>query len=570
MKKIGFKNFRKFENFPVIELGDVTYLVGKNNAGKSTMVKALILVIENLLQKSKNVPFANAAYFSFTTPIHDLHVDTYDRALNKNCQRKEISFNVAIEDFEFAISVAPADDDVLYSHLQRKTDRNAPISSIEIIDNRLGVALKIEPFVNRYILEINSKEDKSIDSVIEELNKRIADIKQAISDEELALVCDYKHISELNAEMEAIAKRRNILQKKADGNDKEKMIFNSLHLTYRAGSEAMYSIVREIDALENMASYDDALKHSRIASLSLGLNEKEKKQQGQYLSKLRGYSEILGKMRDRLNALLSSLDLMYIPAHLASQEMVLNSHSKDIFAKVVDTYEHQTKVLDRNEEIKRFITRWMDNDHFGIGTDFHIEEPLPGYYSMDIDTYDGCCVNVADMGMGTNQLMILLLHVANKLTSARATRNRMVHTSVDSNSLAYPTILIEEPEQNLHPNLQSKLAEFFYELATSKEYYIHFIVETHSEYVVRKTQVIVAGEEYHDEKELSENNPIKVLYFGGDSIDKPVYEMTYNLNGRFNESFGPGFYDAAGQLALKLSEKESQHPINDKFNWGEL
>lgn len=60
MKKIGFKNFRKFENFPAIGLGDVTYLVGKNNAGKSTMVKALILIVENLIQKS-NVPFVNNA-----------------------------------------------------------------------------------------------------------------------------------------------------------------------------------------------------------------------------------------------------------------------------------------------------------------------------------------------------------------------------------------------------------------------------------------------------------------------------------------------------------------------------
>ena len=83
MKQIGFKNFRKFDNFPTIELGDVTYLVGQNNSGKSTMVKAAILVLENLRQKN-NIPFGESAYFSFVSPVHDLHVDTFERAIHKN------------------------------------------------------------------------------------------------------------------------------------------------------------------------------------------------------------------------------------------------------------------------------------------------------------------------------------------------------------------------------------------------------------------------------------------------------------------------------------------------------
>ena len=40
MNSIGFKNFRRFQNFPEIDLGDITILVGGNNAGKSTLVKA--------------------------------------------------------------------------------------------------------------------------------------------------------------------------------------------------------------------------------------------------------------------------------------------------------------------------------------------------------------------------------------------------------------------------------------------------------------------------------------------------------------------------------------------------
>lgn len=546
MKKIGFKNFRKFENFPSIKLGDVTYLVGKNNAGKSTMVKALILMVENLIQKS-NVPFANEAYFSFTSQVHDLHVDTYERALNKNSKRKEISFYLSIEDFDFEVSVVPADNEVLYSHIQKSTDRNAPISSIKIKDNKIGLSLLIEPFTSRYILEVDSTDDQDADKIIEELDRRIVDIKQAISNEEQGEGYEPKRISELNAEMEAIVKRKNLLLKSVSNNVSAKLIFNSLHLTYRQGSEAMYSIAREIDALEYMASNDDAMKQSRLASLSLGMSDSEKRQQGQYLTKLRAYSELLSKMVERLNVLLSSLDMMYIPAHLASQEMVLNSHSKDIFARVVDIYEHNTKIFDRNNEIKRFLLRWMDKEHFGIGTDFYIEEPLPGYYSLEIDTYDGCRVNVADMGMGTNQIMILLLHVANKLHSAQSVRNHLAH--VADNSFACPIILIEEPEQNLHPNLQSKLAEFFYELSSSKEYSLHFIIETHSEYIVRYSQVQVANMEFIDQEELNENCSIITYYFPDNN---EPYQMQYRKDGKFANEFESGFFDESGRLAFNI------------------
>ena len=45
---ISFTNFRRFANFPKIDLGEITILVGGNNSGKSTIVKALLLCIDNL------------------------------------------------------------------------------------------------------------------------------------------------------------------------------------------------------------------------------------------------------------------------------------------------------------------------------------------------------------------------------------------------------------------------------------------------------------------------------------------------------------------------------------------
>ncbi len=48
MKKIAFQNFRRFQNFPGLELGNISIMVGRNNSGKSTMVKAILLVLDYL------------------------------------------------------------------------------------------------------------------------------------------------------------------------------------------------------------------------------------------------------------------------------------------------------------------------------------------------------------------------------------------------------------------------------------------------------------------------------------------------------------------------------------------
>ena len=42
MKYIGFKNFRKFENFPNLNLAPITMLVGGYNAGNSSVVKGIL------------------------------------------------------------------------------------------------------------------------------------------------------------------------------------------------------------------------------------------------------------------------------------------------------------------------------------------------------------------------------------------------------------------------------------------------------------------------------------------------------------------------------------------------
>ena len=43
---IECQNCRRFATFPSMLLGDITVLVGGNNSGKSTIVKALLLCVD--------------------------------------------------------------------------------------------------------------------------------------------------------------------------------------------------------------------------------------------------------------------------------------------------------------------------------------------------------------------------------------------------------------------------------------------------------------------------------------------------------------------------------------------
>ena len=109
------------------------------------------------------------------------------------------------------------------------------------------------------------------------------------------------------------------------------------------------------------------------------------------------------------------------------------------------------------------------------------------------------------------------------------------------------TIVIEEPEIHLHPNYQSLLADMF--LEAYQKYNIHFIIETHSEYLIRKTQVIVAESQYGNEEELRNNNPFKVYYI---SQQKGADELKFRRDGKFSNEFGTGFFDEASNLIFKI------------------
>ena len=96
MKAIGFNNFRKFQNFPMMELGGLNVFVGTNNSGKSTAIKAMILLLDNILSWERHpdfgIPFSRG--FRFTTESNShLYLGGYENSINADANGKPMSFS---------------------------------------------------------------------------------------------------------------------------------------------------------------------------------------------------------------------------------------------------------------------------------------------------------------------------------------------------------------------------------------------------------------------------------------------------------------------------------------------
>ena len=150
--------------------------------------------------------------------------------------------------------------------------------------------------------------------------------------------------------------------------------------------------------------------------------------------------------------------------------------------------------------------------------------------------------NISNMGYGFSQLVPILLKIA--ITGLKANRLRDFWNPSETNF----RLIIEEPESNLHPNLQSKLADVF--LMAIKTFDIELILETHSEYLIRRFQYLVA------KKELKRKE-IVIHYFSTmntiqDHNETRVKSIKINEFGGLTDSFGSGFFDEATRLKFEL------------------
>lgn len=258
--------------------------------------------------------------------------------------------------------------------------------------------------------------------------------------------------------------------------------------------------------------------------------------------------------------------ISYIGSSLTNVKRLYPMESDDEFSGILKRYMKAKRSIDERMEYipGSFLNRWIGKEHFDIGQRISIdidEEGLGATLRLHENEEDSAGALLADSGYGITQLFAILLSIEVAIMERNAISvipDNKISLFVDSKISFMPTtIAIEEPEKHLHPNFQAMLAEMFAE--AYRKYGIHFMIETHSEYLIRKLQTLVlpkAKENQIDRKNISiiyiNNADVSKRKFG----DPHVMQIGIRANGTLDKNFGSGFFDQSLMSIRELQNWE--------------
>ena len=256
--------------------------------------------------------------------------------------------------------------------------------------------------------------------------------------------------------------------------------------------------------------------------------------------------------------------MTYVSSSRATIKRLYQLDQKDDFTLLLKRYME-------SPEKGAFINKWVKKFGIGDSISFDIDEDGVGARIRIHKTLDDTQGRLlADEGYGITQLLSIMLQI--EMSSVRDNRTKI-------------TLAVEEPEIHLHPKYQSLLADMFVDAYKALDFSIdnsnfepkkhsvfadmlaemyrdgfptsngiHFIIETHSEYLIRRLQLLVAGIE--TEQKLDKNDVSIAYIYTKEEAEKENQPRVKNIaiceDGYLDDTFGSGFFDEATKLSRKL------------------
>jgi len=224
-------------------------------------------------------------------------------------------------------------------------------------------------------------------------------------------------------------------------------------------------------------------------------------------------------------------NMHFIPNIRSSQVRLIGNNDQDYMGIVIK--EFNGTII--SEESTQFLKKYVIE--FELADDIHITYDKNSLTTSLMLVTGRTARNIIDLGFGTSQLLPILIKISLLISKNQNESNQRIGS----------ILVIEEPETNLHPKLQSKLADLFVEIFN--EYKIQTIVETHSEYLIRKLQFLTA-------KNKIKENETNIYYFNKPDENKSsknqVYEIKIDSSGALSRTFGKGFFDESENIAIDL------------------
>lgn len=261
-------------------------------------------------------------------------------------------------------------------------------------------------------------------------------------------------------------------------------------------------------------------------------------------------------------------NVSYISSSLVDVKRLYSLENTDSFSILLKNYFNAKRNYLKSKSERDpftpgdFLNKWLQKFEVGYSVKVNIDEEGTGVNIRvfeDKEDKTGCLLS--DLGYGITQLFVILLRIETAIMESHVTiypKNES-HRYIGFNFFedgedveivrSASTLAIEEPEIHQHPKYQSILAEVFVDAYLG--YNVQFIIETHSEYLIRKLQTLIAAGRMESDK-------VSLLYvYDANPAKRPLYAPQVKTikilaDGRLADKFGEGFFDEADRLAMSL------------------
>jgi len=539
MDKLILENFKVFREPINLDLAPITILTGKNSAGKSSVIKALLLLSDFLArdnQLSLGLLEGNAVKHRINKWGNVRNWKSGDAPVRLGYAAAGLEFQYTFggeaEDIfpvllEFSLRAEGIDEPLALRRRSEKVyDLEVTLAFLEILSAPQWRG-KSALFSNRRKLEERLKEVEQEKILTDDRTKLLALVQEEQSLQSRLDTADedaYHHTAWFNIPItidDDTGRRQTIAA----------LIRRALQaeLTQIEDSRA----VRIIDA-DNEPADDNGEADNRHDGETASLREGFRFESRQRIARIANGLQ----MRMNTGGYFSALHLS--PNRAEQARLYYRFQHQSDFGHLINWYAKTW--LDG--AARDFMKKWLPA--LGIGRSLKVEDRAGEAAEVTVEPVEGGeRRDLADLGYGTGQVLTILLAILAKSYDEGPASER--HHALRTQAIRRgAVILIEEPEANLHPALQSKLAEMLFE--AHKIFGTQFIIETHSEYLIRRLQVMVADS-------ACDMQPTDaVIYYvrlGEQGSAEPL-RISIDGDGVLSDAFDEGFFDEADTKSMDL------------------